>query len=174
MIHDGPAIHEKAHTDATCTFGDGTFVWQFASVIRASRIGQGCSIGANAIVDGARVGDYTTVGAGAQLHPGTRIGKSVFIGPGAIFCNDRWPRVTKGGFDEGSLKSKATVVVEDGASVGAGAIILPGVVIGKRAMVGAGAICDRPVPADHLLRRDGSLELMPDDDGASRRMKWAA
>lgn len=174
MIHDGPMVHEKAHVDKDCTFGDGTFVWQFASVIRKSAVGQHCSIGACAVVDGAKVGDGSTIGAGAQLHPGTEIGQSVFVGPGAIFCNDLYPQVEKGGFDFNSLSQKPTVVVRDGASIGAGAIILPGVVIGEKALVAAGCIVNRPVPAGCLLRRDGSLEPMPEDGGKSKRMQWAS
>lgn len=173
MIHDGPAIHEKAQVDlATCSFGDGTFVWQFASVIRGAQIGQRCVIAACAIVDGARVGNGCLIGHGASLHPGTRLEDNVFVGPGVIFCNDRWPRASKVGFDTDGLKDKSTVVVKDGASIGAGAIILPGVVIGVGAMIAAGVVCDRPVPSDCILRRDGSIEPVP-DDLHSRRMKWA-
>jgi tetrahydrodipicolinate N-succinyltransferase len=82
--------------------------------------------------------------------------------------------VSKSGFDYSSLSERPTVIVKDGASIGAGAIILPGVVIGENAMVAAGCVVDRPVPSGRLLRRDGSLEPMPEDDGASRRMLWAS
>jgi UDP-2-acetamido-3-amino-2,3-dideoxy-glucuronate N-acetyltransferase len=81
VIHDGPAIHEKAHVDKDCSFGDGTWVWQFASVIRGAVIGQRCSIGAQAIVDKAKLGDCVLVGHGASIHPGTVIENDVFIGP---------------------------------------------------------------------------------------------
>jgi acetyltransferase-like isoleucine patch superfamily enzyme len=173
MIHDGPAIHEKAHVDLkTCSLGDGTFVWQFSSVIRGAVIGQRCVIAACAIVDGARMGDGCLIGHGASLHPGTRLEDDVFVGPGAIFCNDRWPRASKDGFDTDGLKTRATSVVKDGASIGAGCIILPGVVIGPGAMIAAGVICERPVPGGYLLRRDGSLEPVP-EDLKDRRMKWA-
>lgn len=174
MIYEGGAIHPQACVDADCIFGDGTTVWQFASVIRGSRIGTTCTIASGAIIDGAHLGSNCRISAGAQLHPGTRLGDGVFVGPGAIFCNDMWPRVSKDGFDFELLSQRATTIAEDGASIGAGAIILPGIVIGKGALVAAGVVCDRSVPDSHILRRDGSIEPMPEDGGRSRRMKWAA
>lgn len=172
MIADGGAKHPLAVIDEkTCSLGDGTLVWQFASVIRGAVIGQRCTIGAGAIVDGATVGDESLVGAGAQLHPGTRIGRGVFIGPGAIFCNDLWPMASKEGFQYPPAHL-ATIVVEDGASIGAGAILIPGVVIGAGAMVAAGVVCSQSVPSYCVLRRDGTMEMVP-ADRATRRMKWA-
>lgn len=166
-------IHQQAIFDLkTCRLGQGTTVWQFASVIRGARLGALCSVGAGAIVDGAIVGDGSLIGSGAQLHPGTKIGQGVFVGPGAIFCNDFWPRASKTGF-ELPAGDRHTVIVEDEASIGAGVIILPGVTIGKGAMVAAGVVCERSIPACNLLRRDGTIEPLPYDGGVSRRMRWA-
>jgi UDP-2-acetamido-3-amino-2,3-dideoxy-glucuronate N-acetyltransferase len=174
MIHDGPAIHEKARVDLdTCAIGDGTFIWQFASVIRGAKLGQRCTIAANAIVDGAELGDSCLVGHAASIHPGTLIGEDVFIGPGAIICNDMWPRTSKEGFEADQLGSRPTVKIDNGASICAGAIVLPGVTIGMDAMVAAGVVCDRSVPPGHIMRRDGSVEPMPADGGIPRRMRWA-
>ncbi len=173
MIVDGGAIHPKAHVEDGCAIGDGTFIWQFASVIRSANIGQCCKIAANAIVDGATLGDSCSVGHAASIHPGTAIGDEVFIGPGVIICNDFWPRVCKDGFDFAALADRATVKIGNGACIGAGAIILPGVTIGDEAMVAAGVVVDRPIPAGHIMRRDGSVEPMPADGGIPRRMKWA-
>ncbi len=167
-------IHARAHVDADCVIGPCTAIWQFASVIRKATIGTGCNIGSGAIIDGASVGDRTLVGAGAQLHPGTRIGNDVFVGPGVIFCNDLWPQTGKRGFDLRALldEGKATVIVEDGASIGAGAIILPGVTIGADAMVAAGVVCRADVLPGMVLRRDGDIDQMP-ADVESRRMRYA-
>lgn len=165
-------IHAQAFVSGSHV-SDGTAVWQFASVIRGARIGADCSIGACSVVDAATVGDRCAIGHGAQVHPGTVISNGVFIGPGAIICNDRWPRTAKDGFDFDGLKARPTVIVEDEASIGAGAIILPGVRIGKGGMVAAGVVCGVDVPAGMLLRRDGTLEPMPDDLGTSKRMTWA-
>lgn len=154
--------------------GDGTHIWQFASVIRGAVIGQKCSVGAGAIVDAARVGDNVLIGAGAQLHPGTVIGDNVFVGPGVIFCNDRWPRVSKDGFDGEALLSGKIVTVQvcDGASIGAGAVILPGVRIGIGATVAAGARVDESVPDYYLAKREG--DIVPIAARRAERMRGAA
>lgn len=141
---------------------DGTKIWQFASVIRGAIIGADCNIGACAIVDGARIGDKCSVGHGAQLHPGLVAGNEVFFGPGCVVCNDPWPRVRKGDFDISRILSGefVTVVIGNGASLGAGAIILPGVTIGDGAMVSAGAVATSSIPDGHLLKRDGDIVVI--------------
>ena len=113
---------------AGCTIGEGTKVWQFASVIREASIGSDCSIGSCAIVDGARVGNGCLIGHGASIHPGSILGDRVFVGPGAVLCNDNWPRTHKRGFN----LALPSVVIEDDASIGANATVPAGVTIGKR------------------------------------------
>jgi UDP-2-acetamido-3-amino-2,3-dideoxy-glucuronate N-acetyltransferase len=167
-------IHPKALVDADVVIGIGTQIWQFASIIRGARVGAGCNVASCAIVDGAIVGDLCLIGQGTQVHPGTRIGQRVFVGPGVICCNDQWPSVSKDGFDVAGLHERPTIIIDDGAVIGAGAIILPGFRVAAGAMVAAGVVCDRDVPAGTLLRRDGSLGRIPDDGGASRRMRWAS
>lgn len=123
----------------------GVTVWQFASVIRGAQIGAGSSIGSCAIVDGARLGTGVRVGHGASIHPGVWIGDDVFVGPGAVICNDPWPKAGSG-FDVCELLAgKVVVSIEDGASIGAGSVILPGVTVGKGAMVAAGSVVTRDV-----------------------------
>jgi UDP-2-acetamido-3-amino-2,3-dideoxy-glucuronate N-acetyltransferase len=152
----GTVIHSSAVVDAT--IGEGTRVWQFASVIRGAKIGKGCTVSAYALIDAAVVGDGCLISSGAQLHPGTSIGNEVFVGPGVIFCNDFWPTTNKEGFRADLLlRGFLTVRVNDGASIGAGAVVLPGVTIGKRAMVAANATVRHDVPDDYLLRRDGGM-----------------
>lgn len=150
-------IHHLAHVDVPV--GEGTTVWQFASVIRDASVGRGCTIGAYALIDAARIGDRCLVGSGAQLHPGLFAGDEVFFGPGCIACNDPWPRARKGDFDIAALLSRefVTVRIGSGASIGCGAILLPGVEIGDNAMVAAGSVVRRSVPADHLHKRDGTV-----------------
>lgn len=160
------------HIDPCCQIGPGTVVWQFASVIRGAVIGSDCSIGAGAIVDGATLGDRCRVGHAASIHPGARIGNDVMIGPGAIICNDRWPSTEKDGFDEGALSQFASVIIEDGATVGAGAIILPGVRIGAGALIAAGAVVRGIVPAGFV--GDGQTVRPKPDDWRQRRMRLLA
>jgi UDP-2-acetamido-3-amino-2,3-dideoxy-glucuronate N-acetyltransferase len=154
-------IDGVAHIADGVRIGTGTNVWQFASVIRGAEIGENCSIGACSIVDCAKIGDRCSVGHGAQLHPGLLAGNEVFFGPGCIICNDPWPRVRKADFDIGAIMAGfITVRIGDGASIGAGAIVLPGNTIGEGAMIAAGAVVDQNVPAGHLFKRGGLLALI--------------
>lgn len=147
----------RAHVDYSSRVGEGTRLWQFSSVIRGAKVGRDCSIGSCAMVDGAHVGRGTTIGHGAFVCPGVWIGERVFVGPGVIFCNDAWPRVDKTGFDPRWFREHLTAIVEDGASIGAGVVVLPGVRIGLGAMIAAGARVERSVPDRHLHKRSGEI-----------------
>ena len=153
-------ISKKAHVTADTQIGANVNVWQFASVIRGAVIGADCTIAANAIVDGAKIGARCIVGHGAGIHPGAFLGDDVFVGPGAVLCNDAWPRTHKRGFDP----SAQSVTVEDGASIGAGAVVLPGVRIGSGAMVAAGAVVTRDVPAKVLYTASGVVAAIVDEE----------
>lgn len=171
----GVHIHPMAHVQGA-TVGLGSRIWQFASVIRGAVVGAGCNVGSCAIVDGARVGDFSTIGHGVSLNPGIVVGDHVFIGPNVTFCNDLWPSTSKRDFEIGPLLSgeMVTTIVRDNASVGAGATVLPGVIIGAGSMVSAGAVVCRSVPDGHLLRRDGGIEPIDEGRAGRRRMIAAA
>lgn len=160
-------IHRLTEIHADCHLGVAVTVWQFASVLRGATVGARSVVGACAVLDACIVGPDCRIGAGAQLHPGTLVGAGVFIGPGVIACNDRFPRVARGSWHIPALPAEATVTVEDGASIGAGAVLLPGVRIGAGAAVAAGERVARPVPARHLLLR-GKLRPIDDADEALR------
>lgn len=136
----GRQIHPLADVAADVVIGSGTRVWQFAVILSGARIGRDCNICAQVLIEGDVVlGDNVTVKSGVQLWNGTRVGGDVFIGPNATFTNDRHPRSGNRDFDcEG-------IVLDDGCSIGAGAVILPGVTIGHGAVVGAGAVVTRDV-----------------------------
>lgn len=165
-------IHLLAFVDQTVTIGANTMVWQFASVIRGAVLGDDCIIGSCSVVDGAIVGDGCSISHGAQIHPGTKIGDRVFVGPGAIICNDMWPSVEKAGFE--LEPDRFTAIIEDDASIGAGAILLPGVRVGKGAFVAAGAVVERDVPPGCGYRRNGYVALQRPQDWRERRMRWVA
>lgn len=151
-------IDARAQIDATVQLGDGCKVWQFASVIRGAVLGRECVVGACANVDGARLGDRCRVGHAASLHPGLLAGEEVFFGPGAIVCNDPWPRVRRTGFDlEKLLAGFVCVRIGNQATIGAGAIVLPGISIGEGAMIAAGAVVDVNVPDGHLFKRSREM-----------------
>jgi UDP-2-acetamido-3-amino-2,3-dideoxy-glucuronate N-acetyltransferase len=151
-------IDERAQVDDGVVLGVGVRIWQFASVIRGAWLGDHCVVGACANVDGARIGKRCRVGHGASLHPGLRAGDEVFFGPGAIVCNDPWPRVRATDFDlKKLLDGFVCVRIGNQASIGAGAIVLPGRTIGDSAMISAGAVVEADVPAGFLLKRSGEM-----------------
>lgn len=173
MIDESARIDALARLDADVVIGARTRVWQFASVIRGATIGDDCSIASCAIIDGSELGHRVIVSHGAFIDPGMAIGDDVFIGPHVCLCNDYWPRVTKEGwFVIQDLISGDVVVtrIADGASIGAGAIVMPGVSIGKRAMIAAGAVVTGDVPDCQLYRRDGTYHPIRYEPERKRRV----
>jgi UDP-2-acetamido-3-amino-2,3-dideoxy-glucuronate N-acetyltransferase len=160
-------IHRLALVDDS-DIGEGTKVWQFASVIRGAVIGKNCIIGAGAQIDGCKIGDDCRIEAGVSIPHGVHIGNRVFVGPGAVFCNDMWPDATKDGIDHEAIAAGCTIRIEDGASIGAGAVILPGYVVGAGAFVSAGAVVTRNVPPNMVWRRNGYIGPFPHDYRARR------
>jgi UDP-2-acetamido-3-amino-2,3-dideoxy-glucuronate N-acetyltransferase len=140
-----PFIHPLADVQSS-EIGPGTRVWQFVVVLKGARIGTGCNICAQVLIEGAvTIGDRVTVKSGVQLWDGLVVEDDVFIGPNATFTNDRFPR------SQHYLDRYPVTRVERGASIGAGAVILPGLTIGAGAMVAAGAVVTRDVPPRTLV-----------------------
>lgn len=137
-------IHPLADVQSK-TIGDGTRIWQFAVVLEGARIGRDCNICAHAFIENnVEIGDNVTIKCGVQLWDGLRVGNDVFIGPNATFCNDRYPH---SGVKD-SRRTLLNTIIEDGVSIGAGSVILPGITIGRNAMIGAGAVVTKDVPPD--------------------------
>ena len=132
-------IHPLADAGSS-DIGDGTRIWQFAVVLPGARIGRDCNICAHTFIEGgAIVGDRVTVKSGVFLWDGLVVEDDVFLGPNATFTNDAFPRSKV-------RKPYPVTTIKRGASIGAGAIILPGLTIGEGAMIGAGAVVTKPVP----------------------------
>jgi acetyltransferase-like isoleucine patch superfamily enzyme len=133
------------HPQALCeskAIGTGTRVWAFAHVLPGARIGRDCNICDGTFIENdVRVGDRVTVKCGVQLWDGLRVEDDVFIGPNATFANDPFPRSKR------PPKKFLETVLHAGASIGANATILPGLSVGRSAMVGAGAVVVASVPA---------------------------
>src|ERR1039457_6356645 len=125
----------------TISIGSGTRIWQFVIVLPNARIGFDCNICSHCFIENEVViGDRVTTKCGVQIWDGIRIGSDVFIGPNVTFSNDRWPRSKK--YPSEFQKT----IIENGASIGANATILPGITIGEGAMVGAGSVVTRSIP----------------------------
>ena len=153
-MNERPArIHPSAEVAESAQLGRGTSVWNQAQVREGARIGAGCVIGKNVYVDrDVVVGDRVKVQNNVSLYHGVTVEDGVFIGPHACFTNDRVPRAVN---LDGSSRTDADwsvvpTLVRTGAAIGANATILPGVTIGRWAMVGAGSVVTRDVP-DHEL-----------------------
>lgn len=135
-------IHTPSAVSPTVQIGGGTIVWHFAIVEDNVLIGAECVIGSNVFVGrNSILGDGVRIQHGAFIARGSRIGNRVFIGPNATLTDDKYPRA-----GQKEWYRPEPPVIEDGASIGAGAVILPGVRIGRRAMIGAGAVVTDHVP----------------------------
>ena len=138
-------IHEKGICESA-SVGDGTRIWAFAHVLAGAKIGRNCNICDHVFIENdVVVGDDVTIKSGVQLWDGLRVGNKVFIGPNATFTNDIFPRSKE--HPSEYLKT----AIEDGASIGANATILPGVRIGTGAMIGAGAVVTKSVPDNAIV-----------------------
>lgn len=165
-------IDDRAQVDDDVILGPGTKVWAFASLIRGAVMGVDCNVATGACLDGCRFGDRVRVGHNVAMGPGFLVGDNVFIGPNVTFCNDAWPRVDREGYEpEAYNEGRYAVIVEEGASIGANSVVLPGVRIGARAMIGSGSVVNSDVPADHLFLGRGRIR--PIEDRQTRRMRFA-
>jgi UDP-2-acetamido-3-amino-2,3-dideoxy-glucuronate N-acetyltransferase len=142
-------IHPTADVSPRATLGPGTKVWHQAQVREGAVLGRNCILGKGAYVDfDVQIGDNVKIQNRASVYHGVTLENGVFVGPHAIFTNDKMPRAIN---PDGSLKSDddwelGHILVKEGASIGAGAIIVTGVTIGRFAMVGAGAVVTKDVP----------------------------
>ena len=133
-------IHDLADV-ALCEIGEGTKVWQFSVILKNAKIGSNCNICAHTLIEGdVIIGDNVTVKSGVFIWDGTRIEDNVFIGPSATLTNDLMPRSKQ----YPDLFSGITL--KSGCSIGANATLLPGITVGKEAMVGAGSVVVKNVP----------------------------
>jgi UDP-2-acetamido-3-amino-2,3-dideoxy-glucuronate N-acetyltransferase len=134
-------VHPHALCESTA-IGENTRVWAFAHVLPGAKIGKDCNICDHVFIENdVVVGDRVTVKCGVQLWDGLRVSDDVFIGPNVTFSNDKYPKSK-----QYQPKVEETHIGR-GASIGGGASVLPGLRIGSRAMVGAGAVVTHDVPA---------------------------
>jgi UDP-2-acetamido-3-amino-2,3-dideoxy-glucuronate N-acetyltransferase len=148
-----PIIHPTADVSAAAIIGTGTRVWHQAQVREGVIIGENCIIGKGVYIDfDVKVGNNVKIQNGAYLYHGLTVEDGVFIGPSAIMTNDIYPRaITPNGYLKCSDDWEVgPIVIKYGASIGTGAIILPNVIIGRFALVAAGAVVTKSVP-DHGL-----------------------
>ncbi len=170
-------VVDSADVSPEAEIGDGSSIWHLAQVREKVRMGAGCIVGRGAYIGtGVRMGDNCKVQNYALVYEPAVLGDGVFIGPAVVLTNDTFPRAVN---PDGSLKSAhdwepVGVTVEDGASIGARAVCVAPVRIGRWATVAAGAVVTRDVPAHALVagvpaRRIGwvgraGVRLVPDGE----------
>lgn len=141
-----PFFHPLALVDEGARIGAGSRIWAGAHVMPGAVVGRNCNIGENCFIEGGvTVGDGVTVKNNVALYDGAEIGDEVFLGPSCVFTNVVNPRA----FISRKSEFKKTVVMR-GASIGAGAVIVCGHIIGQYALIGAGAVVTRDIP-DYAL-----------------------
>ncbi|HEY1758234.1 MAG TPA: WxcM-like domain-containing protein [Bryobacteraceae bacterium] len=132
--------HELAVVEGS-QIGPGTRIWAFAHILPGAKIGADCNICDHTFIENdVLIGDRVTIKCGVFVWDGVRLEDDVFVGPNATFTNDKLPR--------SRVRDKPLLVttVKAGASIGANSTIMPGITIGSRALVGAGAVVTRDVP----------------------------
>jgi UDP-2-acetamido-3-amino-2,3-dideoxy-glucuronate N-acetyltransferase len=147
-------IAPSADVSDQAVLGEGTKIWHLAQVREQANLGENCIVGRGAYVGtGVQIGDNTKIQNYALVYEPAVLGKGVFIGPAVVLTNDTYPRSVS---PDGSLKSAhdwtpVGVRVEDGASIGARAVCVAPLTIGRWATIAAGAVVTKDVPAFALM-----------------------
>ncbi len=142
-------MEPTADIDDTATIGEGTSIWHYAQIRAGASLGRDCVIGRGAYVGpGVTLGDGCKVQNYGLVYEPAVLGAGVFIGPGAVLTNDLYPRAAN---PDLSVKSGADwhavgVTIGDGAAIGARAVCVAPVSIGRWAMVAAGSVVVADVP----------------------------
>lgn len=149
MGGDEATIHPSAFVAADARLGAGTKVWHLAQIREGAVLGKECIVGKGAYVgENVRIGNRVKVQNNASVYSGSELEDGVFVGPHVCLTNDKFPRSIN---PDGGLKSPddwelGSIRVRTGAALGAGAVIVTGVTIGRWALVGAGAVVVEDVP----------------------------
>jgi UDP-2-acetamido-3-amino-2,3-dideoxy-glucuronate N-acetyltransferase len=162
VIDPAARVHPTADLEDDVAVGPGTSVWHRTQVRTAARLGAECVVGRDVFIDEAVViGDRVKIQNRALVYHGVTVEDGVFIGPGAILTNDRYPRAitTSGDLARADDWTFDPIVLRYGSSIGAGAIVVAGVDIGRFAMVAAGAVVTRNVAAFALVAGNPARRL---------------
>lgn len=140
-------VHETAVIDDKVSIGKGTKIWHFSHVLKDSVIGAGCNIGQNVVIGpDVHIGNGCKIQNNVSVYKGVTLEEDVFCGPSMVFTNVFNPRAFVKRMDE-----VRPTLVKKGASLGANCTLVCGVTIGEYALVGAGAVVTKDVPAYALV-----------------------
>lgn len=136
------------HKLADCQNGNipsNSNIWQFCVVLPGAQIGENCNICSNCFIENdVKIGNNCTVKCGVQIWDGIELEDNVMIGSNVTFTNDMYPRAKNKNWN--LLRTK----ICKGATIGAGSTLLPGITIGEKAMIGAGSVVTKDVPAGEI------------------------
>ena len=136
-------VHESSFVEEGAEIGAGTRIWHFCHVEAGARIGRGCVLGQNVYIGrNAVIGDFVKIQNNVSVYEGVTLEDGVFCGPSCVFTNDLDPDARH---PKGSA-ARVRTLVREGASIGANATIVCGNTVGRRALVGAGAVVTHDVP----------------------------
>tara|TARA_B110000908_G_C10166666_1_gene408729 strand:- start:26 stop:604 length:579 start_codon:yes stop_codon:yes gene_type:complete len=139
--------HETAVIDKDCSIGEGTKIWHFSHIMPTAILGERCNLGQNVVVSpGVVLGNNVKVQNNVSIYTGVICEDDVFLGPSMVFTNILNPRSAVVRRDQ-----YVETRVEKGASIGANATIVCGNIIGRFALIGAGSVVTKPVPAYALI-----------------------
>lgn len=132
-------------SDCQAPVPESTNIWQFCVVLPNARIGEKCNVCSHCFIENdVIIGDNVTIKCGVQIWDGIRVEDNVFIGPNVTFTNDKFPRSKQ------YPEKFENTIIRKGASLGAGSTVLCGIEIGENAMIGAGSVVTKNVPANEL------------------------
>jgi UDP-3-O-[3-hydroxymyristoyl] glucosamine N-acyltransferase len=140
-------IHSTACVSETAKVGEGTKIWNWCQIRENAVIGTNCILSKGVYIDfGVNIGNNVKIQNNVSVYHGVTIGDGVFVGPHVCFTNDSMPRAVN---PDGSLKQVddwevSPILIKEGAALGANSTILPGVTIGKWALVGSGSVVRCP------------------------------
>lgn len=148
MEEKGYFVHESSYIDDDVVIGKGTKIWHFCHIQSGARIGENCSLGQNVnISNNVQIGNRVKIQNNVSLYEGVEIEDGVFCGPSCVFTNDLTPRAE---YPKGKDRYVKTII-KKGASIGANATIVCGHTIGEYAMIAAGTVVTKDVPAYALV-----------------------
>lgn len=141
-------VHESSYIDINVSIGTDSKIWHFCHIQSGAKIGNSCSLGQNVnIGNNVIIGNYVKIQNNVSLYEGVEIEDEVFLGPSCVFTNDLTPRAR---YPKGHENYKHTLI-KTGATIGANATVVCGNIVGKYAMVAAGAVVTKDVPDYSLV-----------------------
>ena len=142
-------VHESSYVDVGCLIGEGTKIWHFSHVQTGAVIGKNCTLGQNVnVANNVIIGNHVKIQNNVSIYEGVELKDFVFCGPSMVFTNIKIPRSE---FPQRGSDFYSKTLVNKSASIGANATIVCGVTIGEYAMIGAGAIVTKDIPAHALI-----------------------